>query len=83
MITDLDAQISLDPENYMLLVGKFWLEYYLSSFIDGDNSPDGVLAMDYLLATELYPGVQTTTFEQFFTDVLEKKKRVPYSDRLV
>ncbi|KAJ4264218.1 hypothetical protein NW762_005412 [Fusarium torreyae] len=83
MIADLSAQVSLDPENYMLLVGKFWLEYYISSFINGDNSPDGASAQGYLLATELYPDVQITTFEQFFTDILEKKKRVPYSDRLV
>lgn len=83
MIADLDAQVKQDPGNYMLLVGKFWLEYYLSSFIDGDNSPDGVSALGYLLATELYPEVQTATFEQFLTDVLEKKRRVPYSDRRI
>ncbi|KAH7133754.1 hypothetical protein EDB81DRAFT_903960 [Dactylonectria macrodidyma] len=82
MISDLSTKIELDPGNYMLLVGKVWLEYYASSFIDGDNSPRGVSGLGYLLATELYPDVQTTSFTRFFTDVLGKKRRVPYSDRV-
>ncbi|UPL03916.1 hypothetical protein LCI18_014850 [Fusarium solani-melongenae] len=82
MIRDFTAQAESDPRNYNTLVGKFWLEYYYSSFIDGDNSPEGVKRLGYLLVTDLYPDLQPTTFEQFFAETLANKRRVPYSDRL-
>lgn len=81
MIADMSFKILSDPDNYFLLVGKFWLEYYYSSFIDGDNSPDGAKKLGYILATDLYPDMKPTSFQAFFQDTLAQKRRVPYSDR--
>ncbi|WQF77048.1 Putative NmrA-like domain, NAD(P)-binding domain superfamily [Colletotrichum destructivum] len=81
MINHFDTQLTLSPEDRTLHMGKICMEYYYSSFVDGDNSPDGVARLGYVLATELYHDFQPTTFRQFFQDVLESKARVPYSDR--
>lgn len=81
MIADMSTKVQSDPGNYLLLVGKLWLEYYYSSFIDGDNSPEGVGRLGYVLATDLYPDMKTTSFRDFFQDILAKRRRVPYSDR--
>lgn len=81
MIADTSAVVETNPDNYMLLVGKLWLEYYYSSFIDGDNSPEGAKSLGYILATDLYPDVKPTSFQDFFQEMLAKKRRVPYSDR--
>lgn len=81
MIADMSSKVQNDPGNYFLLVGKFWLEYYYSSFIDGDNSPEGVKSLGYVLATDLYPDMKPTSFREFFQDIMAKKRRVPYSDR--
>lgn len=81
MVADMSSKIQSDPNNYLLLVGKFWLEYYYSSFIDGDNSPEGAKSLGYILATDLYPDMKPTSFRAFFQDILAQKRRVPYSDR--
>lgn len=81
MIDDMSSKSQNDPSNYFLLVGKFWLEYYYSSFIDGDNSPEGAKRLGYILATDLYPDMNPHCFKDFFKDILAKRRRVPYSDR--
>lgn len=81
MIADMSSKVQSDPGNYFLLVGKFWLEYYYSSFIDGDNSPEGAKSLGYVLATDLYPDMKPTSFREFFQDILDRKRRLPYSDR--
>lgn len=81
MIANMNSKIQNDPGNYLLLVGKFWLEYYYSSFIDGENSPEGSRRLGYVLATDLYPDMKTTSFRGFFQDILAKRRRLPYSDR--
>lgn len=81
MIVDMSAVVEINPNNYSLLVGKLWLEYYYSSFIDGDNSPEGAKSLGYLLATDLYPDMKPTSFRDFFQETLAKQRRVPYSDR--
>ncbi|KAK7697745.1 hypothetical protein SLS64_013219 [Diaporthe eres] len=81
MIADMDSKVQSDPGNYFLLVGKFWLEYYYSSFIDGDNSPEGAKGLGYVLAADIYPHMKPTSFRDFFQDIMAKKRRVPYSDR--
>lgn len=64
-----------------MLVGRFWLEYYYSSFIDGDNSPEGVDRLGYLWVKDLYPDLETTPFGAFFQDILDKKRTPPYSGK--
>lgn len=81
MIADMSSKVEGDPSNYFLLVGKLFLEYYYSSFIDGDNNPEGTESLGYILATDLYPDMKLTSFREFFQDILAKKRRVPYSDR--
>lgn len=81
MIADMSSKVESDPSNYFLLVGKLWLEYYHSSFIDGDNSPEGAKRLGYIVATELYPDMKLTSFRDFFRDTLAKRRRLPYSDR--
>ncbi|KAK2608200.1 hypothetical protein N8I77_006824 [Diaporthe amygdali] len=81
MIDDMSSKSQNDPRDYFLLVGKFWLEYYYSSFIDGDNSPEGAKRLDYILATDLYPDMNPHCFKDFFKDILAKRRQVPYSDR--
>lgn len=81
MIAEMSAQVEDDPSNFFLLIGKFWLEYYYSSFIDGDNGPEGAKSLGYVLVTDLYPDIKPTSFRDFFQDTLAKKRRVPYSDR--
>lgn len=81
MIADMSSKVQSDPGNYFLLVGKFWLEYYYSFFIDSNNSPEGAKSLGYVFATDLYPDMKPTFFREFFQDVLAKKRRVPYSDR--
>ncbi|KAJ0117466.1 isoflavone reductase [Diaporthe amygdali] len=81
MIDDISSKSQNDPSNYFLLVGKFWLEYYYSSFIDGDNSPEGAKRLGYILATDLYPDMNPRCFKDFFKDILAKRRRLPYSDR--
>lgn len=81
MIADMSSKVQSDPGNYFLLVGKFWLEYYYSSFIDGDNSREGAKSLGYVLATDLYPDMKPTSFREFFQDILDRKRRLPYSDR--
>lgn len=77
----MSSKAQSDPGNYFLLVGKFWLEYYYSSFIDGDNSPEGANSLGYVLATDLYPDMKPTSFREFFQEILAQKRRIPYSDR--
>ena len=80
MIADMSSKVERDPSNYFLLVGKLCLEYYYSSFIDGDNSPEGAKSLGYTLATDLYPDMKPTSFRDFFRDIMAKKRRTPYSD---
>lgn len=77
MIADMSAKVESEPGNYLLLVGKLWLEYYYSSFIDGDNSPEGVKRLGYLLATDLYLDTKPISFRDVFQEPLVKKRRIP------
>ncbi|KAJ3957193.1 hypothetical protein N0V92_006225 [Colletotrichum tropicale] len=79
MIVGTASQLQSDSNNYLLLVGKLWLEYYYSSFIDGDNSPEGAKRLGYILAGDLYPDFKPTTFREFFQETLDGKRRIPYS----
>lgn len=79
MIVGAASQLQSDSNNYLLLVGKLWLEYYYSSFIDGDNSPEGVKHLGYIVAGELYTDFKPTTFRDFFQETLDGKRRIPYS----
>ncbi|EQB48605.1 isoflavone reductase [Colletotrichum gloeosporioides Cg-14] len=79
MIDGAATQVQSDPSNYLLLVGKLWLEYYYSSFIDGDNSPEGANRLGYIMAGDLYPDFKSTTFRGFFQETLDGKRRIPYS----
>ncbi|KAF4871422.1 Isoflavone reductase-like protein TP7 [Colletotrichum siamense] len=79
MIVGAASQLQSDSNNYFLLVGKLWLEYYYSSFIDGDNSPEGVKRLGYIVAGDLYPDFKPTTFRDFFQETLDGKRRIPYS----
>ncbi|CAH0058009.1 unnamed protein product [Clonostachys solani] len=81
MIAGLEAKLAESPGDYLLFVGKAWLEYYYSSFIDCDNSPDGIKRLGYVSSTELYPDFVPTSFRTFLQETLEKKRRLPYSDR--
>ncbi|KAK0380166.1 hypothetical protein CLIM01_02468 [Colletotrichum limetticola] len=69
------------PQNALAAIGKFCLEYYYSSFIDGDNSPDGVSRLGYLLAADLYPDFQPASFQDFLLEVFKGDIRIPYSGR--
>ncbi|KXH62378.1 hypothetical protein CSAL01_00541 [Colletotrichum salicis] len=73
MIADFDAQLQKNPQYALAAIGKFCSEYYYSSFINGDNSPEGVSRLGYLLATDLYPDFQSTPFQDFFLEVLKGK----------
>ncbi|KAI8214738.1 hypothetical protein K4K53_011863 [Colletotrichum sp. SAR 10_77] len=79
MIVGAASQLQSDSNNYLLLVGKLWLEYYYSSFIDGDNSPEGVKHLGYIVAGDLYPDFKPTTFRDFFQETLNGNRRIPYS----
>ncbi|KAF3801953.1 hypothetical protein GCG54_00015176 [Colletotrichum gloeosporioides] len=79
MIDGAATQVQSDPSNYLLLVGRLWLEYYYSSFIDGDNSPEGANRLGYIMAGDLYPDFKSTTFQDFFQETLDGKRRIPYS----
>ncbi|KAI8300859.1 hypothetical protein K4K59_001338 [Colletotrichum sp. SAR11_240] len=79
MIVGAASQLQSDSDNYLLLVGKLWLEYYYSSFIDGDNSPEGAKRLGYIVARDLYPDFKPTTFRDFFQQTLDGKRRIPYS----
>ncbi|RSL39383.1 hypothetical protein CEP53_014097 [Fusarium sp. AF-6] len=80
-IKQLQAATQDGKADYVTLVGRYWLEYYYSSFIDGDNSPEGVERLGFLWAKDLYPEVKPTTFKQFFQDILDKKRTLPYAGR--
>ncbi|KAJ5018831.1 Isoflavone reductase-like protein TP7 [Colletotrichum sp. SAR 10_99] len=79
MIVGAASQLQSDSNKYLLLVGKLWLEYYYSSFIDGDNSPEGVKHFGYIVAGDLYPDFKPTTFRDFFQETLDGKRRILYS----
>ncbi|KAF5483304.1 Isoflavone reductase-like protein TP7 [Colletotrichum fructicola] len=79
MIFGAASQLQSDSNNYLLLVSKLWLEYYYSSFIDCDNSPEGVKHLGYIVAGDLYPDFKPTTFRDFFQETLDGKRRIPYS----
>ncbi|KAK2772260.1 isoflavone reductase family protein [Colletotrichum kahawae] len=81
MINVAAAQVQNDPNNYLLLVGKLWLEYYYSSFVDGDNSQRGAKRLGYVTAGDLYPDFKPNTYRQFFQDTLQNRRRIPYSTR--
>ncbi|KAF5009114.1 hypothetical protein FDECE_4666 [Fusarium decemcellulare] len=81
MIDSARGKIAAGQVDYPTLVGCFWLEYYYSSFIDGDNSPAGAQRLGYTLASDLYPDAKTTSFEAFFADILGHKLTLPYSNR--
>ncbi|KAF0319217.1 isoflavone reductase [Colletotrichum asianum] len=81
MIDGAATQVQNDPNDYLLLVGKLWLEYCYSSFIDGDNSPEGAKRLDYIMAGDLYPDFEPTTFRDFFQETLDGKRRIPYSSK--
>ncbi|KAI3534784.1 hypothetical protein CABS03_07848 [Colletotrichum abscissum] len=81
MIADFDAQLQGSPQNALAAIGKFCLEYYYSSFIDGDNSPDGVSRLGYLLAADLYPDFQPASFQDFLLEVFKGDIWIPYSGR--
>ncbi|CAH0019296.1 unnamed protein product [Clonostachys rhizophaga] len=81
MIAGLNAKLESSPDDYFLFVGKSWLEYYYSSFIDCDNSPDGIKRLGYVSSTELYPDFVPTSFRTFLQETMEKNRRLPYSDR--
>lgn len=78
MIVGAASQLQSDSNNYLLLVSKLWLEYYYSSFIDGDNSPEGVKRLGYIMAGDLHPDFKPTTFRHFFQETLDGKRRIPY-----
>lgn len=80
-IKQLQAMTQGPNVDYMTLVGKFWLEYYYSSFIDGDNSPEGVERLGFLWAKDLYPNLKPTTFRDFFQDIMDGKRTLPYSSK--
>ncbi|KAM0429272.1 hypothetical protein ACHAPT_006486 [Fusarium lateritium] len=81
MIQDMRTKIAADQNDYPTLVGCFWLEYYYSSFIDKDNSPEGIKRLGYVPVSELYPDLRTTSFGTFFKDILEHKRSLPYANR--
>ncbi|KXH47781.1 hypothetical protein CNYM01_06058 [Colletotrichum nymphaeae SA-01] len=81
MISGFDAQLQESPQNALAAIVKFCLEYYYSSFIEGDNSPDGVTRLGYLLAADLYPDFQPVSFQDFLLEVLKGDIRIPYSRR--
>ncbi|KXH50129.1 isoflavone reductase [Colletotrichum simmondsii] len=74
-------ELQENPQNALAAIGKFCLEYYYSSFIDGDNSPEGVSRLGYLLAADLYPDFQPASFQDFLLEVLKGDIRIPYSGR--
>ncbi|KAJ4169150.1 hypothetical protein NW754_011084 [Fusarium falciforme] len=80
-IKQLQAATQDGQVDYVTLVGRFWLEYYYSSFIDGDNSPEGVERLGFIWAKDLYPEFKPTSFKQFFQDILDKKRTLPYAGR--
>ncbi|UPK92848.1 hypothetical protein LCI18_003783 [Fusarium solani-melongenae] len=80
-IKQLQAATQDGQVDYVTLVGRFWLEYYYSSFIDGDNSPEGVERLGFIWAKDLYPELKPTLFKQFFQDILDKKRTLPYAGR--
>ncbi|KAL2678609.1 hypothetical protein Neosp_009358 [[Neocosmospora] mangrovei] len=80
-IKQLQAATQDGKADYVTLVGRFWLEYYYSSFIDGDNSPEGVERLGFIWAKDLYPEFKPTTFKQFFQDILDRKRTLPYAGR--
>ncbi|KAI8716235.1 Semialdhyde-dh domain-containing protein [Fusarium sp. LHS14.1] len=80
-IKQLQAATQDGKADYVTLVGRFWLEYYYSSFIDGDNSPEGVERLGFIWAKDLYPEFKPTAFKQFFQDILDKKRTLPYAGR--
>ncbi|KAJ4197069.1 hypothetical protein NW767_009314 [Fusarium falciforme] len=80
-IKQLQAATQDGQVDYVTLVGRFWLEYYYSSFIDGDNSPEGVERLGFIWAKDLYPDFKPISFKQFFQDILDKKRTLPYAGR--
>ncbi|CAI6091120.1 unnamed protein product [Clonostachys chloroleuca] len=81
MIAEYKTISQRNPQDYLAFVRATWLEYYYSSFINGDNSPEGVRRLGYLVATDLYPDFEAGSFETFLSETLNNQRRVPYSDR--
>lgn len=82
MIARLDDKINANPADYLAVLGKIWLEYCLSAFIHAYNSPrGGAQRVEYICVSELYLDFEPTFFEVLLQEMLEKKRRIPYSDR--
>lgn len=57
----------------------YMADYQISWGIRGDNTPENARYLGYLIAKDLYPDVEFTTYESFVAELLEGKGKKLYA----
>ncbi|KAM0327216.1 hypothetical protein ACHAQA_006350 [Verticillium albo-atrum] len=85
-VAELDAEIAKFEDlvqggstDLMILQGLWGSQYRRSWGIRGDNTPENAKYLGYLLAKELYPDVEFTSFDDYLKELLEGKAKRVYA----
>ncbi|EMR68639.1 putative isoflavone reductase family protein [Eutypa lata UCREL1] len=74
------AEEPLPAPDSVEFVGLSQLQYWYSSGVRGDNSPEYARYLGYLLAKDLYPEFKGTTLEAYATEVMGGKGKRVYGN---
>jgi hypothetical protein len=80
-IADADVRLNKDPDDVAARQQKVIAQYYLSTFIRGENTPEFARYLGYLDGKQLYPDVKFNTFESYVEEVLNGTAKAAYQDR--
>jgi hypothetical protein len=75
------AAVKSNPTDVGTLNGLYIVEYYLSKYIRGDNTPEIAKYLGYLDARTLYPEFKPMSMSQYIDEVLAGKGLRSYVDK--